>query len=389
MSELPPVESQANLLPQNVVIIGGGTGSSTVVRSFTDNPLTGEGVTAIATTFDDGGGTGELRKVYAELPAVGDIRQCLAAMSGLSPRALRGMAHRFDAGELSDSLNLKNQTVGNLNLAGYIKDALKHGETFTTALETLGELFQAKGRVVPPSDDIRTLVFDLPDGTRIYGEHNAEEAEIPSFKGADISFLKGRREGYESERAARAAIEPAAISEQADAAIRDADLVVLAPGDLYTSVGPNLAVSGMKQALKAAKTVMMISNLMNRKYQTSGFKTADYVQELERIIGVKAGEAHLIHRVIYNNQRLDPEALKEQAKDGSHPVRPDVKGLKAAGYMVRGFDLLSRERVAIDPLDELGPSRSQIRHDPARVLAAIFNVYLRNGFVAQAEQDQT
>ncbi|HEY4161021.1 MAG TPA: gluconeogenesis factor YvcK family protein [Candidatus Saccharimonadales bacterium] len=365
-------------LPQKIVVIGGGTGNSTVVRALTQQPFAGESVTAIATTFDDGGGTGELRKVYRNLPGVGDIRQCIDAMSRLSPRALRALARRFGFGDAeSKILQLQGQTLGNLMVAGIMQSEFEDGGSFSSALGTVGEIFQTKGRVVPPSDDIRTLVFDLPNGSRILGEHNAEEANIPSFRGANISFLDGH--GHDCGDVDNA-LKPAIISEDADRAIREADIVLLAPGDLYTSIAPNLAVSGMSEALRATKVVMMISNLMNRSRHTAGFTTADYVAEYERIIGGVADRERVIDRVIYNTAELDPGAMKDQAEKGSYPVLPDVERLDGQGYVVRGFDLISRKRAAIDLNDALALTRSEIRHDPAKLADAVRNVYLDNGF---------
>lgn len=361
-------QSSGGALPRRIVVIGGGTGSATVVRAFTQDPFNGVGVTAIATTFDDGGGTGELRKVYPDLPAVGDLRQCFGAMSNLSPTVLRALASRFGGGA-SSKLNVEGQTLGNLMIARIIQTELQYGGTFSSALDIVSQLFQIKGNVAPPSNDIRTLVFNLSDGTRIFGEHTAEETKRDSFKGAKISFCAERKDGK------GIALRQAVISDEADRAIREADVVILAPGDLYTSVGPNLAVKGMKEALGSARLVIMVSNLMNRDRHTVGFTTADYVEEYTRIIG-----APVIDRVIYNTASLDPVALKAQASKGSFPVRPDLKRLQAEGYAVRGFDLLSRKRVAFDPHDAIAASRSEIRHSPAKLAAATLDVYLGNGF---------
>lgn len=370
-----PKQLSNGVLPRRVVIIGGGTGSATVVRAFTQAPFDGVNVTAIATTFDDGGGTGELRKVYPDLPAVGDLRQCFDAMSSLSPAALRALASRFGGGGASNKLNVEGQTLGNLMIARIIQTELQHGGTFSSALDIVSELFQIKGTVAPPSNDIRTLVFDLPDGTRIFGEHTAEETKKDSFRGARISFRADRQEDK------GAVLSQASISKEADHAIREADMVILAPGDLYTSVGPNLAVRGMREALESARLVIMISNLMNRDRHTVGFTTADYVEEYTRIIG-----APVIHRVIYNTSNLDPVALKAQAANGSYPVYPDLKRLQAEGCAVRGFDLLSRKHVAFDPHDAIAASRSQIRHSPAKLAIATIDVYLGNHFRSEAAQ---
>jgi len=359
-------------LPEKIVVIGGGTGSSTVVRALTASPFSGEGVTAIATTFDDGGGTGELRKAYGDLPAVGDLRQCLDAMSTLSGGARRALAKRFGEGDISSKLNIGGQTLGNLVIAATIQSELEAGGTFSSALDVVGELLQIKGKVAPPSDDIRTLIFDLPGGSRIFGEHKAEVADIPSLRGTQISFLDGHVDKVVD---VRDATKPATISEEAETAIKEGDLVVIAPGDLYTSIGPNLAVRGMKQALVSARVVVMISNLMNRDRHTVDFSTFDYAEEMTRLIGAK-----VIQRTLFSTTSPDAAALVIQAKRGSYPVRPDVDALKKGGYGPRGFDLISRQTVALDPNDVLAETRSQIRHDPAKIAAGLFNIYTNNGF---------
>ncbi|HSX43057.1 MAG TPA: 2-phospho-L-lactate transferase CofD family protein [Candidatus Saccharimonadales bacterium] len=359
-------------LPRKIVVIGGGTGGSTVVRALNQPPFMEAQVTAIATTFDDGGGTGELRNVYRDLPAVGDMRQCFEAMSALSPQVLSALRSRFGGGDLvSDRLNIEGQAVGNLIIARIMQDELAHGGTFGSALRMAGELFQAKGMVVPPSNDIRRLVFDLPDGTRIIGEHAAEVTTLASLRGTRIAFLDGHPDLGDA-AAVQAAIRPAVISAEADEAIRSADVVLLAPGDLYTSLGPNLRVDGMPEALQAAGTVVMVSNLMNRDRHTVGYTTKDYVDEYERIIGMR-----VIRQVLYNTVPLDPSAVAAQRRTGSQPVLSDMEGLTAAGYEARGFDLLSHEPVQIDfKNDQLAGLRSQIRHDPAKLAAAIRAMYL-------------
>jgi uncharacterized cofD-like protein len=348
--------------PEEIVVIGGGTGTSTVVSGLTAKPYSGEGVTAIVNTFDDGGGTGELRRVYKDLPAVGDLRQCFAAMSRLSPGAQRALARRFGAGDISDNLNLKGQTQGNLLIASALQTELGQDGTFSSALEIIGELYQIKGNVVPASDDVRTLSFGLPNGRFIEGEHQAEEAKIKSFMGATISFNKETN-----------------ISDEAEAAIKSADMVVLAPGDLYTSIGPNLVVQGMREALQEANVVVMIANLMNRDRHTRGFTALDYAREYTRLIG-----AEVIQRVIVNKEQLNPEALAEQRQDGSSPVRPNIRGLQKEGYTVRSFDLLSHDTVDLDPNDAISDSRSLIRHDPYKVASALFSVYVNNGFAGKS-----
>jgi uncharacterized cofD-like protein len=340
------------------VVIGGGTGNSTVLKGL--KHIVREGLTAMPSTFDDGGGTGNLRDEYEDhdLVAVGDGRQCLDAMSFASDRLRAGLNKRLEGGRNIGKVTLQGQTVGNLNLAGFYQE---FGD-ISEALEVAGEMYQIKGRVMPPTHDVRRLVFNLPNGKEIYGEHEAEETKIASFKGAHIGFDKGE----------------AKLSEEAEQALHEADFVVVAPGDLYTSVGPVLAVGGMKEALKARPTIM-VANLMNRKYHTRGFTALDYAQEYERILGNEGGDP-IIDRVIYNTETLDPEALAEQIQKGSRPVRPNVKGLRNYGFNPVGADLISPLTPNIDPNDAIGDTRSLIRHDPNRVAHAIMGIWYKNGF---------
>lgn len=346
-----PVYFPHSNLPQEIVVIGGGTGNSTVLSGL--SPYIREGLTAVVSPFDDGGGTGELRKAYPGTMAVGDLRQCAGAMA--PDDAAKFLGFRFGEGEEADA-NVSGQTLGNLAILAALQQA--DGD-MTEALSRIKRFFTIEGNITPVSHDNRRLRFELPDGTTINGEHNLEETQIPSLKGTKI--------GFDAEQTD--------ISDEAEAAIKSADIVVIAPGDLYTSIGPNLAVRGMKEALKEAKVKMMISNLMNRDRHTVGFTTRDYVNEYTRIVG-----GRFIDRVIYNTGKLDRLDLADQRAVGSHPVRPDVKGLKADGYTVRGMDLLSRTRVAKDPKDKINHLRTEIRHDAGLVAGGIIGVYLNNGF---------
>lgn len=340
---------------KRIVVIGGGSGASVVLRGA--SPIFGTGVTAVVNNFDDGGGTGKLRTEYPGLSAVGDVGKCAMAMSAAPAEVKELFNSRFKDGK--GDLGLGGQTLRNLILA---MASNQEGDDLNAALRLVENIFQVQGKVVAASNDNRNLRFVLPDGLVIEGEHNAEEALIPSFKGVKIEFDDPDTK----------------ISKEADEAIRSADMVVFAPGDLYTSLGPTLAVKGMREALMDTKVVVMISNLMNRNRHTVGFSTLDYADELTRIIG-----APVIQRIIYNTQALNPEALEEQRVRGSSPVLPDIEGLEKAGYVARGADLLSQEKVVIDPFDEIGASRSQIIHSGQKVADILLEIYEKNGFGAK------
>jgi uncharacterized cofD-like protein len=338
--------------PYDIVVIGGGTGNSTVLQGL--KPYAGEGLTAVVNTFDDGGGTGKLRTEYGGI-AVGDLRQCLRAQSSLDADVLDIMEDRWGEGSGASGMNLKGQVPGNLLIDRAFR---KHAGDPDRAIRAVSRLYQIKGKVLPVSHDSSRLTITLPDGQQILGEHNAEMTELPTFKGARLGFDNGGT----------------TLSEEAEAAIESADMVVL--GDLYTSIGPNLVVKGMKEAIERAKAVVMVANLMNRGRHTVGFNALDYAREYERMIG-----ARVIDRVIYNTESLDPVALAEQArKTKSHPVEPNVAGLEMEGYRPYGADLLSHNVVMPGEHDELGGTRSEIRHDPRKVASAIIGVYHMNGF---------
>lgn len=341
-------------VPLKVVVIGGGTGNSTVLSGL--KPWVGDGLTAIVNTFDDGGGTGKLRDEYANLLAVGDLNQCLLALSNLSNDELSLLKHRFEEGLGEGSLGLHGQTLGNLILAAASQ---LRGGNFADALSLVSRLFNITGTVLPASHDNRRLEIVLPDGRLIHGEHEAEMTDEPSFKGASVGFDK----------------EPTVISKEARQAILRADLVVLAPGDLYTSLAPNLVVRGMREALEEATAVVLICNLMNRSRHTADFSALDYAQEYERLIG-----ARVIDRVLYNTELPQAAALQAQAAVGSQPVVADVEALRSAGYQPIGKDLLSREEVVPHPNDALAATRSVIRHDPVKVAHALMATYFSGNF---------
>ena len=355
------LDSTLNHVPLKVVVIGGGTGNSTVLSGL--KPWVGDGLTAIVNTFDDGGGTGKLRDEYEDLLAPGDLRQCLRALSNSPQEELVLLEHRFHEGSKDGSLGLHGQTLGNLIITAASQ---QNGGNFADALSLVGRMYNITGKVLPASHDNRRLEITLPDGSVIKGEHAAEMTETPSLKGSHIGFNK----------------KPTKISNEAKRAIEEADLVVLAPGDLYTSLAPNLVVEGMMDALKKATAVVLVCNLMNRSRHTAGFTALDYALEYERIIG-----APVIDRVLYNTQSPDMAALAIQAGLGSYPVLANAEALIKAGFTPVGKDLISRDEVALNPNDSLAATRSTIRHDSSKVALALMGIYFNNGFGSKTAEN--
>jgi len=328
------------LMGINIVVIGGGTGSFTLLsglKNYTHN------ITALVNMVDDGGSTGQLRDELGVLPA-GDVRQCLVALS-TSPKVRDLFNYRFDEG------SMKGHAFGNLFMAALEKMT----GNFTEAVKVAGEVLNIRGRVEPITFDNITLVTRLADGTVVRGQHEAESLIIPV----------GERPWLDLEPTAR-------INPQARQAILSADLVVIAPGLLYGSLAPALLVSGVTRALAETKAKKVyVCNLVNKPGQTDEFTVADYASEIERFAGVK------LDHVLYNDHRPSQELIDRYAKDGELLVEWNKEELKKKHFYASGKRLIADEvwentNAASDPL---AAQRSLIRHDADRVARELMRIY--------------
>lgn len=324
----------------NVVVIGGGTGSFTLLgglKKYTHH------ITALVNMVDDGGSTGVLRDELGVLPA-GDVRQCLVALSS-SPKVRDLFNYRFDEG------SMKGHAFGNLFMAALEKMT----GSFADAVETAGEVLGIYGRVHPITLDNTTMSIRLEDGTVVNGQHAAESLVIP----------KGQRPWLELSP-------PASINPRARQAILDADLVVIAPGLLYGSLAPALLVRGVTRALAetSAKKVY-VCNLVNKPGQTDDFTVIEYADEIERFSGVR------LDYVLYNNHRPSQKLIDRYARDGEMLVEWDEAALAKKHYHASGKRLIAEaawvnHNAAADPL---AAQRSLIRHDADRVARELMRIY--------------
>jgi len=239
--------------PRRAVAVGGGTGLPKVLRCLLDQ---GWDTTAVVTMADDGGSSGHLRREIGMLPP-GDARNCLAAMAANPEGATaRLFSYRFPLGE-----GLAGHALGNLVIA-----ALADIEgSFPAALDAAGRLLGARGRVVPSTLDDVVLTAEDVDGKRVVGQSKVAQSPSP------IAWVR-----YASSRPARA-YAPAAE------AIRSADLVVIGPGSLFTSILPNFLVEGIADALASTSgRVVYVCNVANQRGETNGMDAADHVDALVR-----------------------------------------------------------------------------------------------------------
>ncbi len=323
-----------------IVVIGGGTGSFTLLSSLKDYS---QSITAIVNMVDDGGSTGVLRDELGTLPP-GDVRQCLVALSN-SPKVRELFNYRFSEG------TFQGHAFGNLLISALEKIS----GNFSEAVETASEILRVNGKVVPATlDDIR-LKMEWSEASVILRGERVIDAE---------HFANDPR------RARLSLVPNAHANPDALAAIAGADLIVIAPGDLYTSLGPLLVVEGIGDALCEAKAPKLyVANLVTKKGQTEGFSVADHADEIERFVGCE-----FLDYVLYNRQQPDAELARRYEEEDAFLVRADETALVKKPYKTVAGDFLS-------PLakghkgDVLPVTRSLIRHDSAAVARAIIALY--------------
>lgn len=323
-----------------VVVIGGGTGSFMLLSAM--KPLT-KYLTAIVSMADDGGSTGVLRDELGTLPP-GDVRQCLVALSD-TPKLRDLFDYRFSEG------TFQGHSFGNLLLTALEKVT---GD-FAEAVETASEILRIHGSVVPATlDDVR-LIMEWPEASMVLHGERVIDAEF--FK------LDPRRAHLSL--TPEASVNPAALT-----AIEQADLILVAPGDLYTSLGPLLVIDGVGEALKHSTGLKVyISNLVSKHGQTDGFTVSDHAAEIERFAGQSFLDA-----VIYNDQQPSPEIAKRYADEGGIVTPADHDVLSTAHYHAVGAPLLGPVAAGHNN-DVLPVTRSLIRHKESAVARAIMEAY--------------
>lgn len=307
-----------------IVVIGGGTGLGTLLRGL---KRISTNLTAIVTVFDDGGSSGRLRREQGILPP-GDIRNCLVALAEAEPLVTQLFEHRFKGGDLD------GHSFGNLFIASMVQVA---GD-LETALKECSKVLAIRGRVLPTTLHDVTLCAEFTDGATVEGE----SAITRAGKTIRRVFLKPGRVP-----ALRDVLE----------AIGEADLIVLGPGSLYTSVIPNLLVDGVVDALRRAPGLKVyVCNVMTQHGETRGFKASDHVRVL-----VEQGGRGLFGHVLVNTRRPRNQALLARySQEGAEPVEADVNAIRALGLRVVPEDLISEEEL--------------VRHDPRKIATVLLQL---------------
>lgn len=320
---------------KKVVTIGGGTGSYTVLSGLKKYDLD---ITAVVSMADDGGSTGRLRDELGVLPP-GDIRQCLVALSK-ETQALRDLFnYRFEAGQL------KGHSLGNI----FLSASEKMTGNFSAGLRMVEKVLNIKGRVLPVTNDNTNLYIKLKNGEILKSQneinHNNEIQKI----GIENIYLEPK----------------AGPNREAIKKIKEADIIVIGPGNHYCSIVPNLIVEGIPEAIQRSKaTVIYVCNLVNKKGHTENFELNDYVNQINSFF-----KKPRIDKVLFNTQKPAKEIKNKYELYGEDLVK--FKSKKSLNYKVTEADILSRAKPKYSQSDSISKIRSFIRHDPDKLAREI------------------
>ncbi|MBQ8040397.1 MAG: YvcK family protein [Lachnospiraceae bacterium] len=280
-------------MKKKVVVLGGGTGSSTLLRGLKEFPID---LTAIVSVCDDGNSTGALREEF-NIPAVGDIRRVLVSLSETEPLVMELFNYRFKTNS-----DLDGHTVGNLLLtaSSEITGNLSDG------IEALSKIFNLKGKVVPLTEENVVLMGEMGDGNLVEGEHN-----ITQYK-STVQRVYYKEKPQPTREALKA--------------LKEADLIVLSMGSLFTSIIPNLICEEIVEAIDNSKgKIMYVCNMVTQPGETEDFKVSDHVRLLNQYLGKRK-----INVVIANNGKIDEDMAKRyESLEQKDPVELDRKETKA------------------------------------------------------------
>lgn len=314
-------------MKKKIVVLGGGTGMSHLLRGLKDFPVE---ITAIITVSDNGKSTGKLREEFL-IPAVGDIRKVLTNLSPLPEEIKSIMEYRFDT--YSD---LNGHPIGNLILTGL----QNQNNSLKTSIEYLSKLLDIKHKVLPLSEDYLTLMARTTDKEIITGQAQI----MKSYKKFEKIYYK----------------ETPHILEETKQAILDADSIILSMGSLYTSILPHLICKDIIKTIDKSKApIMYLCNIMNQPGETESNKVSEYVSVLNRYLGKRK-----INIVIANNKEISEEMIKKYEKEQKELVVIDKENLDKQKIELIEDDLITLED-------------GTIKHNGLKVSSIIFSYLMR------------
>ncbi|HCT0321066.1 TPA: YvcK family protein [Staphylococcus pseudintermedius] len=323
-----------------LVLIGGGTGLSVLARGLKTFPID---ITAIVTVADDGGSTGKIRDEM-DIPAPGDVRNVLAALSDVEPTLEQLFQYRFKEDQIS------GHSLGNLLIAALTN--ITHD--FGHAVKELSKILNIKGRVIPSTISSVSLNAEMEDGEIVTGESN-----IPR----------------KQKKIKRVFLEPADVQpmDEAIEALREADLIVLGPGSLYTSVISNLCVKGIANAIvESDAKKLYVSNIMTQPGETDHYTVMDHIDAIHQQLG-----NHVLDFVIANQLEFSPQIIEKYESKGAKPVYYDKDELNQLGVQL----VTGQHLVKVSEHD-------YVRHRTEVLAEMIYEIALQEISTIQFDPDQ-
>jgi len=316
---------------KKIVTIGGGTGQFNLLCALRD--IEGIDISAVVSMVDSGGSTGRLRDELGILPP-GDILKCVLALSRNRESARKILQKRFQG-----SSRLNGHSVGNLLLT----ILSQYAGSFPEGVRALGEVLDIRGTVLPVTVDKATLVAELTDGSFLYGETAIDVPRGDQREKIKNTFLVPHHSD-------QVRVYPPVVD-----AIKKADLIIVGPGDLFTSTIPNFLVPGVREAVQNSKSrLLFIVNIMTKFGETDNYKAKDFVEKIEEAIGRK------VDKVLVNSSVPKDEILEKYKEQKAHFVETNID--KEWGR---------REIISKDLLDTSG---GVIRHNSKKLADVIKNI---------------
>ena len=321
-----------------IVSIGGGTGMSNMLRGlkkYTSN------LTAIVTVADDGGSSGRLRESMDIVPP-GDIRNCIAALSQDDEIITQLFQYRFDKDSPQD---LQNHSFGNLFLTALVE--LGGSKNMADAVKQACRILRARGTVLPVSNDSMRIKAILEDGREIIGESN-----IPKANG-------------KIEKLVCDGPVPPALDEVIDS-VKEAEIIVLGPGSLYTSVIPNLLVPELVRAIAESSAIKIyVCNVMTQPGETDGYSVSDHIEAVASHVYDHAPSLNkIINYVIVNDTEPHKKQLETYKNDNQYPVKIDEEEIKKFKLKLYPTNLVQKGDF--------------VRHNPYKLSKAIMEIYSKS-----------
>jgi len=310
-----------------IVTIGGGTGLSTLLHGLKEHT---SNITAIVTVADDGGSSGRLREQFDILPP-GDIRNCLVALADAEPLMRELFQFRF-----GDESELKGHSFGNL----FITAMCKITGDFEKAVKESSKVLVIRGRVIPSTLEKVRLIAEHQNGQKTVGETTIVKQKAPIKRVyLDPANCKASKESFE--------------------VIEQADIIILGPGSLYTSVIPNLLVENIKDKISESKAPKVyVCNVMTQAGETDNYTAFDHLNTI-----ISHTRPDIVDYCVVNVGNVPKELLKKYEEEGAYPVAPDLNKIKEKGYSVIEDDVVD--------------TRDYVRHDSKKLSKIIIDLALK------------